>query len=91
MPAAGGRSDGNHAQQFRQGPGASRQAGGVGAAFRPAPGHEFGLQQDNQDFSPAEALGKYPVPGLLGASSGCWPAHHPDCVAGRLSSEWWGQ
>ncbi|EDL91033.1 vesicle-associated membrane protein 5, isoform CRA_a [Rattus norvegicus] len=91
MPAAGRPSDGNHAQQFRQGPGTRWEAVRVAAALRPAPGHEFCLQQDNQDFSPAEALGEYPVPGLPGASRGWRPSPHPGCASGHLSSEWRGQ
>lgn len=52
------------------------------------PGYpEFDLQQDKQGSSPEEALGEHPVPDLLGAGSGWWPAHHPDCAAGRLPSE----
>lgn len=53
---------------------------------------ELSLQQDNQKPGPEEALGECPLPDLLGAGGGHWPAHHPDCATGHLSPvEQWGQ
>lgn len=45
---------------------------------------ELSLQQDNQDPGPEEAPGEHPLPDLLGAGGGWWPAHHPDCAADHL-------